>query len=84
MIYAILALLLVIAIIVIVILFKKNKSWKFKYDRIELERDSILVNITNYKKLIVKLNNRKVESETVKNNISNATGSDLAILANSL
>jgi len=65
-------------------LVKKNKSLKFKLDFAEREHDSMVANVKNYKALIVKLNNRKVESETVKNNINNATGDELLLLVNSL
>ena len=65
-------------------LINKNKSLSFKLDYAEKEIKSINENIANYKKIIVKLNDKKKESEDVKKNIHNASGGDLSRLANSL
>ena len=65
-------------------LLKKNKSLKFKLDFAEKQLIDIEKNVKSYKRLVVKLNHRKVESEMVKDSIDYVSGNDLAILVNSL
>ena len=77
-------LVVIISFLVIKSLVKKNTSLKFKVQFAEKQMSLQNENIKNYKSIIVKLNNKRIESETIKKNISTASGSDLSKLANSL
>jgi len=65
-------------------LVAKNRSLQFKLDFADKQTDSMQENINNYRIIIEKLNNREVESDRIKKNISNASGVALCELANSL
>lgn len=80
----IIAIMSTISFFVIKSLRSKNKSLQYKVDFAEKEIKSQYQNITNYKKIIVKLNNKKVESDIVKKNINSASGSALASIVNGL
>ena len=86
MIYAIIAAIGIsgISFFIIKNLITKNRSLQFKLDFADKQNDSMQENINNYRIIIEKLNNREVESDRIKKNISNASGIALCELANSL
>ena len=63
---------------------KNNIHLKRELKIKEKTNQQILENSENYRKIIVKLNNREDISEEVKNSIDTASGNALANLANSL